>query len=56
MKEKNRRMRRLLLGTLGWVLLSGLGACHKKDDPAVANAGGGPTNQRVVLTMKGAAQ
>jgi hypothetical protein len=56
MRETNRKRRRRLFGALGWILLSGLVACARKSDPAVANAGGGPTNPRVVLTMKGAAR
>ena len=56
MRETNRKVRRLLFGPLGWILLSGLVACARKSDPAVANAGGGATKARVVLSMKGAAR
>ena len=56
MRETNRKAGRLLFGALGWILLSGLIACSKRSDPAVTNSGGGVTNQRVVLTMKGASQ
>jgi hypothetical protein len=56
MSETTCKMRKLLFGPLGWILLSGLVACSRKSDPAVASAGGGVTNPTVVLTMKGAAR
>ena len=56
MKKINQKSQRLLLGALGWILLSSLVACTRRSDPAVASAGGGVSPQRVVLTMKGAAQ
>jgi len=56
MKKPHTRGRQLWLGAIGWVLWAGLMACARKTDPSVANAGGGATNPRVVLTMKGAAR
>jgi hypothetical protein len=51
----NLQFRKLLFGALGWILLSGLVvSCSKKNDPSAANAGGGATSPRVVLTLQGA--
>jgi hypothetical protein len=55
MNKINRQGHKLWLGAIVWVLWTGLLACARKTDPAVASGGAGVTNPRVVLTMKGAA-
>ena len=49
-------LRRSLIEVLASMLLWGLIACSRKIDPAVARAGGGAVNGRIVLTLTGAAR
>ena len=56
MEKSGQKINWTLVGMLGLFCLAGaLGACHKKDDPAVLSSGGGVASQSVI-TLKGAAQ
>ena len=50
------KTRWLLLGAIGTMLMAGVFACAKKNDPAVTSAGGGAANGMGVITLKGAAR